>query len=414
MSTENNNKQYFTDGTQSWKNKVDGATLLDDIYNVIIQHIACSHETAIATTLWIVFTWFIDDAYISPIAIITAPEKRCGKSTLLSLIHKLTNNPLIASNITSSVVFRVIEKFKPTLLIDEADSFIKDNEELRGIINSGHTRDNAYVFRSVGNNHEPKRFSTWGAKAISGIGYLPDTLMDRGIILELRRKLPSEKVERLRHADLQKFNDLKSKIKKFSEDNKDLFIKSRPSLPAQLNDRMQDNWEHLIAIADLTRSKWGQLARSTAIKISFKHKDDQSISIELLKDIKLIFSQEKLQKISSERLIYSLCKDHTKPWSTYNKGNKITPRQLSSLLKKYGIESKNIKLKNNKVPKGYELKQFKDTFNRYLPQGKSIKSATPLPDAKKPLIQDYSDLLGQKNSNATSTPIQPEKHLNIN
>ena len=129
---------------------------------------------------------------------ITAPEKQCGKSQLLTLIGKLSNRPLVASNITTQSLFRVVEAFSPTLLIDEADSFMRENEDLRGIINSGHTRQSAFAIRCVGDNHEPTRFSTWGAKAISGIGSLPDTIMDRAIIFNLRRKLPGEEVERLR------------------------------------------------------------------------------------------------------------------------------------------------------------------------------------------------------------------------
>jgi type I restriction enzyme S subunit len=33
----------------------------------------------------------------------------------------------------------------------------------------------AFVIRTVGDGHEPRRFSTWGAKAIALIGKLPDT-----------------------------------------------------------------------------------------------------------------------------------------------------------------------------------------------------------------------------------------------
>jgi len=106
----------------------------------------------------------------------------------------------------------------PTLLIDEADSFLKDNEELRGAINSDHTRQSAYVIRCVGDDHEPCQFSTWGAKAISGIGQLADTLMDRSVVLTLRRKLPTESVQRLRHADQSLFCVLASKLARFSSD----------------------------------------------------------------------------------------------------------------------------------------------------------------------------------------------------
>jgi putative DNA primase/helicase len=157
-----------------WPEPVNGAALLDELVAVIHGFIICDRDTAIATALWCVMTWLIDRFQVAPLAIITAPEKRCGKSQLLSLIGRLSNRPLVASNISPSAVFRVIEAHRPTLLIDEADTFMRDNEELRGVINSGHTRQAAYVVRCVGDEHEPVQFSTWGAKALSGIGHLVD------------------------------------------------------------------------------------------------------------------------------------------------------------------------------------------------------------------------------------------------
>ena len=62
---------------------------------------------------------------------------------------------------------------RPTLLIDEADSFAKDNEELRGILNSGHIKAAAHVIRNL--KHKPRRFSTWAPKAIAMIGALADS-----------------------------------------------------------------------------------------------------------------------------------------------------------------------------------------------------------------------------------------------
>ncbi len=192
----------------------------------------------------------IDNVQVAPLAVITAPEMRCGKSQLLNLIGRLSHRPLVASNISPAAMFRVIEAHSPTLLIDEADTFFKENEELRGIVNSGHTRQAAYIIRTVGDNHEPKQFSTWGAKAISGIGTLAETIRDRAIILEMRRKLPNESIERLRHAEGGVFECLASKLARFAQDAGVSIERALPTLPEALNDRAQDNWEPLLAIAD--------------------------------------------------------------------------------------------------------------------------------------------------------------------
>jgi len=40
----------------------------------------------------------------------------------------------------AAALFRAIERCKPTLLLDEADTFLHHNDELKGIINSGYRR----------------------------------------------------------------------------------------------------------------------------------------------------------------------------------------------------------------------------------------------------------------------------------
>jgi hypothetical protein len=69
----------------------------------------------------------------------------------------------------------LVEIQHPTLLIDEADTFLSENEELRGILNSGHRRGGS-VIRTVGEDFEPRAFSTYSACAIALIGKLPATL----------------------------------------------------------------------------------------------------------------------------------------------------------------------------------------------------------------------------------------------
>ena len=187
------NKKY----SENFIQLVNNPKVSDDIKNILNWHMVFPDHVAEACTLWVLHTHAIDAARISPLLAITSPEKRCGKTTLECLLSKLTHRPLPAANISPAALFRAVEKWQPTLLIDEADTFLRGNDELRGIINSGHTRDTAFVIRTVGDDHEPARFSTWGPKAIALIGTLPPTLHDRSIVIRLRRKKPDEKVQRL-------------------------------------------------------------------------------------------------------------------------------------------------------------------------------------------------------------------------
>lgn len=348
---------------------IDPAQLLGQISNLIRTHIVLDQKQADAVALWIAFTWFIDSVEISPILIINAPEKACGKSQLLDLVSRMVLRPLPAANITTAAMFRAVELWGPTLLIDEADTFIHEVDGMSGLINAGYTRKNAFVVRVVGENYEPRQFGVWGAKALAGISlekHLPDSTMSRALVINLRRKLPHEKVSLLRHADDSVFYEIASKLARFSADYSKRVRLSRPDLPDSLGDRDQDNWEPLFKIAEYAGEKWLIRARASALQISATQEKTSSTGNELLSDIRDVLSRLAVDRLSTSKLIDALCKDDEAPWATYNRGNQITPRQLSKLLKAYGIMSKTFRIDGYETAKGFTSDQFKDVFARYL------------------------------------------------
>lgn len=263
----------------------------------------------------------------------------------------------------------MIEKYRPTLFVDEVETVLKDNEELRGLFNAGHTRDSAFVWRmdTSTDDFEPKRFSVWGMKAIAGINAikLAETVTSRSIVFELRRKKPDEKVDRLRYAEPLLFERLIAQLARFAEDYSDRVRQTRPILPDELGDRDQDNIEPLLQVAYVTGGHWPDTATKAALKIFKASQSAQSTANELISDIQEIFETKLISKISTADLIGALVSDDEKSWATYNRGKPITPRQLASKLRDYSIYSKNIRI-GYETPKGYELTQFQDAFDRYL------------------------------------------------
>lgn len=355
------------DDIDLWPEPIDPAQLLTDIVITVQRFIVCPIETARAVALWAAMTWFMNVVQIAPLAIITAPEKRCGKSQLLFLLGRIVRRPLAASNISPAALFRSIDAWRPTLLVDEADAFMRENEELRGLLNCGHTRESAYTVRVVGEDHTPKKFNVWGAKALAGIGHLADTLMDRAITLELRRKLPHEHVERLRYAEPELFDNLAAKLARFGEDYQEAIRKARPDLPASLNDRAQDNWEPLLAIASVAGGLWPRWGRDAALKLSGAESATMTVGTELLADIREVFNTKRVTRISTVDLIAALCEDQEAPWATYNHGKPLTPRQLAKWLSEYGLQSKTIRIGHG-TDKGFISEWFEEAFARYLPQ----------------------------------------------
>jgi hypothetical protein len=342
---------------------------LDEISDTIQRFIVVEPEQANAAALWVAFTWFIAVVEVAPLAIINAPEKACGKSQMLDVLGRMAARPLPAANSSTAFLFRAVERWTPTILIDEADTFIRENDEIKGLINAGYTRANAYVGRVVGNDFEPKLFRVWGAKALAGISlerHLPDATMSRAIVFELRRKLPHESVTRLRHAEAGLFEGIASKLARFANDYSQQVRLAHPQLPDELGDRAQDNWEPLLAIAECAGQGWVCRATAAALRLSNAGQASVSTGNELLADIQEIFERKHVEKISTADLIEELVDDDEKSWATYNRGKPISPRQLARQLAGYGIKSKTVRLGPHHTPKGFDAAQFKDAFARYL------------------------------------------------
>lgn len=362
---------------EPWPEPVDGAHLLDEISATLKRYVVADKETLNAAALWATFTWLVDVVSVCPIANITAPEKRCGKSVLLTALGKLAYRPLQVSNIATAALYRSIELWSPTLLIDEVDAFLAAHEDARGILNAGFTRDSAVVIRCVGDDHMPTAFNVWGAKALCGIGKIADTLSDRSIPLRMRRRTTGERVENLRHSDTALWQRLQSRLARFAQDNAAAISQARPEPIQGLNDRANDCWEPLLAIAEQAGGQWPKLARHAAIILHGLEGEAPSIGTELLADIKAIFDQKGTSKLFSADLLAALVEDEEAPWATWNRGKPISARQLSGKLSEFGVKSTTIR-QGLDIKKGYSLDQFRDAFQRYLSSDTPATSVTPL------------------------------------
>ena len=274
---------------EPWPERVDGAELLDGLAEIYRRYLVLPAHAATALALWTVNSYAYDYRSCTPCLGVSSPQKRCGKTRLLAIVAMLTRRALPASNITPSAVFRTVDIAHPTLIIDEADTFLRDNEELRGVINSGHTRDLAYVIRLVGEDHEPRKFSTWCPKVIAMIGKLPGTILDRSIVIKMSRRKKTEVI-----ADLAEFTyaeQIRRRCIRWSEDNKVRIGNAKPKVPSELHDRAADNWQSLLALAELAGDVWPERARAAALGLSEGTEDDAH-SVMLLHDIRELFTGE--------------------------------------------------------------------------------------------------------------------------
>ena len=355
---------------------VNGAVLLDELTELITRHVYLPNGAAYAVAVWCLGTFCMDAFSLWPKCLITSPEKRCGKTTLIDTMEALTFKALVVSNISPSAIFRSIDEWHPTLFIDEADTFIKDNPELNGIINAGHKKRTANIVRSekVGEIFKPKKFSVWSPMVVAGIGAQRETLHDRSIHIEMERKLPDEAVLKLPQNFFEQCLKIREKCLRWYNDNQEALRTAYVEIPNYGNDRAQDNWHPLCIIGQTAGGEWLNHVKASYKLFELSPERDEDAGILLLRDIQTILNEGGLKQIASAVLVEALIKIEGSPWGEWRRGQPMTQNSLSRLLKPFKIKPKQIRF-NNKNHRGFEAKQFENVFKRYIPP---YQSATPL------------------------------------
>ncbi len=361
-------KSSIIQENELWRESVMAASILEQMVEICRKHIILPPQLLHTIALWILFTHVHDAFKTSPILGLVSPDRRCGKTATLTMLRFLVRRPLAASNITPAALFRAVDQWQPTLLIDEADTFLQGNDEIRGIINSGHQRHMAAVIRSLEDNHEPHAFSTWCPKAIAKIGLLSDTLADRAILIPMRRKKTSEFCDKLTPETEKLLQVMASKAARWAVDNIDALALLTPNLPRQLNDRAKDNWKPLLAIAELAGDKWPGEAQAAAMYLAAiaDPEDLETPATLLLQDIYDAFVSSGANRLQSSILAATLAKMEHRPWPEWHHNRPITPRQIAQLWRPFGIAPKSIRFGHEGTPKGYERIQFEDVWEHYL------------------------------------------------
>lgn len=348
-----------------WPEAVDDVELLDALAAEIRRYVVLGNNDADAVALWVLATHAFDVFWVFPRLFITAPEKECGKSTLIDVLSRLVPRPVVASNITSAALFRTIEAHRPVLLLDEADSYARYNEDLRGVLNAGHRRDGAVV-RCVGDNHEPRPFSAWSPVVLAAIGRLPGTIEDRAITIKLRRRKPDEFAEALRLDRAGSLEKLASMAARWAADHAIALQTADPVMPAGIVNREADNWRPLLAVADAMGGGWPERARCTAVALMGASADEiETPGVTLLADLRELFAAEPSGVLFTAEILTELADREDRPWAEYRGSRAITAIQLADLLKPYGIPRNNTVRRGTKTAKGYREKDFADVWSRY-------------------------------------------------
>ena len=363
--------------------QLDGAQTLDLAHATLTRYVVFpSPEAADAATLYAAATHAMPQLEFAARLVIKSPAKRCGKSRLLDVLGSLVAAPLLTANISAAALVRSIGKDNPpTLLLDEADATFskalkgdEKAEHLRGILNAGFGRDRPYIRWDI-TIRDTEPCETFAMAVLAGIGDLPDTIEDRAVIIVMRRKTSAEPVAKFRiRRDKPVVEEVRDKLGAWVRSVASQAGEAEPVMPAGLDDRAEDVWEALLAIADLAGGSWPARARKAAKALAAGRTADTTLGERLLADLRAVFGTE--DAMHSESILDELRKISEAPWNDYF-GRPLNARDLAKLLRPYGVRSVDVNTARvNK--KGYRREHLHEPWHRYLPPARrgSATSAT--------------------------------------
>jgi hypothetical protein len=359
---------------------LEGAALLDEVHAAYTRYVIFpSPEAADAMALYTAATHAQPAWEHASRLVLKSPIRRCGKTRAQEVARELVHNPLPTANISPAALVRSItEDDPPTLILDEADTVWgkKDQrtegaEDLRGILNAGHSRGWPYVrWDAVGRKLD--RCPTFAMAIIGGIGDLPDTIEDRAVVISMRRRAPGEAVARWRtKRAVPKLRALRERLHAWATAQREDLADGDPELPAE--DRAADVWEPLVAVADAAGGGWPERARKACQALAGTADDMRggSEGERLLNDLYDVWNDA--EALFTQTILDRLCAIEEAPWAAWHKGEKLTPRGLADLLRPWRVKSKNIRLPGGQA-KGYDRADLADAWNRYVLPARTLAS----------------------------------------
>jgi hypothetical protein len=351
-----------------WESPVDLASVLNEHVEFLRRHVVLPLESAVACVLWTATTHFSKFFDTAPLLIVRSPMMRSGKTRLGRLLAKSAARSIFLTSITPSALFRTIAATQPTIFIDESDVFVAGDENLRGMLNCGISRDESFVIRTVGDSFEPRMFTTFCHKCLIGIGRLASTIQDRGIIVTMHRKLPTEHVEQITKRALSTAFDLGRKYARAALDYAEKIPEDPdPDLPAALNDRARDVWRSAITLCDIAGGKWPELGRRAAEVLSGEEtKPLDETPLKLLRDIVERLGDR--EAVSGGEIAETLGGDKDSEWATYSRGKPISPNSVGRLLERFDL----VKVKDSDGRRRYRMADIKAMLRRYAPNAIAV------------------------------------------
>jgi len=381
--------------------------LLERLDAVFARYVAFPSTAARhAVVAWVVHCHVIDAFDSTPRLAVLSPEKGSGKTRVMEVIEIHVPNPMLTVNVSAAALFRkVAEEGVTTVLLDEADTYLgmrvaKEHEDIRGLVNAGHRRGAKAMRAAIGaKGVKVEEFDAFAPVALAGIGDLPDTIIDRSVVIAMRRRRADETVEPFRWRKAERAAEaLRGELAEWAAGAVAELEDVEPEMPPGIVDRPADVWEPLIILGDAAGEPWATRIRAAAVELNqLRAQRDPSLGVQLLRDCRRVFTDATVDRLPTEALVDALVALEDAPWGDL-RGKQLDARGLARRVAKYDVKPRQHRFGDD-TRKGYLLEDFHDAWARYLPTEDVAVSGLPDsvrgPDESVSDVSDVSDLQPQ-------------------
>jgi Protein of unknown function (DUF3631)/SWIM zinc finger len=346
---------------------VDGAALLERLREFAGRFLGLPPGADVLFSAFAVYSYVTDVFAAATYIVLHSPAPQCGKTRALEVLSLLVRRPWLTIVPSTAVLFRVLEQSRPTLLLDEAEIVSGRGDaaaDVCALLQSGYRRG-AFVPRCVGEANEVRNFQVFGPKVFALIGELPPALFDRCIRVEMQRRTRDDKLPRFRPARLEaEALALRGAARRWAEDSRDALAQVEVPPLECLSERAEEVWEPLFAVGLVAGGRWFERLREAAKQLS-GGRTTTSVGVDLLADIRAIFTARGVDRLASADLAMTLNELEGHRWADWYRGKGMTANGIARLLRDFGVQPGTVRM-GEATAKGYRKEQLEAVWSQYI------------------------------------------------
>jgi len=289
---------------------------VDDTYDMVLSAYK-SYIDYVEPGAPVILALYTIQSYLMPLFdttayIIFTGTKKSGKSRNLDVAEQLVFNPVRAVDVTPSSLFRIIEDWQATLLIDESDLDMPDRAvTLRSILLAGYKRGNV-VLRTERTSRDKfivERYDVFGPKIIVaplgvGHGEREQMIFDRSIPIMMQRTTDAEITRKRIDPKDSMWEEIRNHLYFFAMKRWREVEKNYAEMPSKLDliSREYEKWSPLFSVAECF-GLFSELEKYCREKVGeiFLEEESESAEVKLLRYIIYLFNR--MESNPPERLL---------------------------------------------------------------------------------------------------------------